>query len=128
MKIGFGRPHRNSRQPGRRNCQKISGGLSGRYSLFPWVHSDHFCYFLSVRKKCILVGDIAAVMVTVRVLMSYLDEFFNEKLAGIVEAYPGLKNLHEVLEMTSGKVEACTPEFQKIELKDVRVYLILNSN
>ena len=74
-------------------------------------------------KKYILVGDIAAVMVTVRVLMSYLDEIFNEKLAGIVEAYPGLKNLHEVLEMTSGKVEACTPEFQKIELKDVRVYL-----
>ena len=69
------------------------------------------------------MGDIAAVMVTVRVLMSYLDEIFNEKLAGIVEAYPGLKNLHEVLEMTSGKVEACTPEFQKIELKDVRVYL-----
>ena len=79
-------------------------------------------------KKYILMGDIAAVMVTVRVLMSYLDEIFNEKLAGIVEAYPGLKNLHEVLEMTSGKVAACTPEFQKIDLKDVRVYLILNSN
>lgn len=76
-------------------------------------------FYLSV-KKCILVGDIAAVMVTVRVLMSYLDEIFNEKLAGIVEAYPGLKNLHEVLEMTSGKVAACTPEFQKIELKDVQ--------
>ena len=87
-----------------------------------------FAIFYLSAKKCILVGDIAAVMVTVRVLMSYLDEIFNEKLAGIVEAYPGLKNLHEVMEMTSGKVEACTPEFQKIELKDVRVYLILNSN
>lgn len=71
-------------------------------------------------QKCIFVGDIAAVMVTVRVLMSYLNEIFNEKLAGIVEAYPGLKNLHEVLEITSEKVGACTPEYQKIELKNVK--------
>lgn len=75
------------------------------------------CY-LAITNR-IFVGDIAAVMVTVRILMSYLDEIFNDKLASIVEAYPGLKNLHEILEMNASEGSDFNAEFKEIVLSEV---------
>lgn len=75
------------------------------------------CYLATTNR--IFAGDIAAVMVTIRVLMSYLNEIFNDKLASIVESYPGLKNLHDILEMGDPEGSDFTAEFNEIALSEV---------
>lgn len=54
-------------------------------------------YYL-ILKKAVSVGEVGAVLITVKLIYDRMDELFNFQLADISEAYNGLYNLHCMLE------------------------------
>lgn len=66
-----------------------------------------------VYKKEISVGSVAAVIVTVNTLYSQLNEMFGYHIAGVVDAYTGLKNFHKIMCMD-------VPEKESVEVADFK--------
>lgn len=76
-------------------------------------------YYL-ILKKAVSVGEVGAVIITVKLIYDRMDELFNFQLADISEAYNGLYNLHCMLERKEEiKSEVLTGEGLEICVKDV---------
>lgn len=91
------------------------------------VNASYFLGFTAIlgvvcllaAKGQITVGNIVAVLATVQVLMGYVTEIFSDKLAAIAEAYPGLQNIHQVLDTESVENPPQKTAIQTLTLSDV---------